>query len=721
MKQSISLFLWFLPAYLICISLNAATTVSANLVSDTQWNKVGNPYVLTGNFTVPQGVMLSIGPGVQVVFQGSAQFEVDGTLLVGASAADPAIFNMTQGGLQSKFFLNSGTANIVNAKFLGGIFLAKDSQFVLEASDLTQGSGIYLQGVNTAKIKSCKIYGNATGLVSDGKNKITMTFDTIVQNTYGLFLKSFGELSFRDNSIHDNQVEVINNTPPYKLGGNFWGSMDEKAVMTKIQGGIDLKPMKSLKDVLRVYVQTQLPEITEAMSDAMAAKERRQEKAEKLAMKKLKEQEGLEALKAKKEKEAQSAPAVASSSAPPPPGPTTEQEATAPAAPVVSQPSAPQPEEAVAPELETTAPSGTVKVKALPAAPHQLTPVVLPPDQGNLGETPAGPPPAMESSTTASSPAPAPPAAPAVPAPPAEAPSTATGVPASTEIPLIPDSDLMPPPPPSVEAPPLPPSNAPVASTQPAPEVNNVSPAAVSTISTGNGEIPPPPGSDATATAPPAVPPSPGADTSTTVPPPPPAVPSAESTQPAAAATTAPPATSTAAPADNEEIPPPPPVESNTNVTAPAAPAIPSTDSIPDVPAPPATAPLVPGAPAAVAPVSSMDTTTPNVPTSSTAPVPAVPAPTPDQPTADQKKAVDALQGVNGDIDGMQAPPLDLGVGSSTPASGSTPSTSTNQKPADDSTLALPPLQDSEVKPPKDLDLPPTDDLGNVNLDSRNK
>jgi hypothetical protein len=117
-----------------------------------------------------------------------------------------------------------------------------------------------------------------------------------------------------------------------------------------------------------------------------------------------------------------------------------------------------------------------------------------------------------------------------------------------------------------------------------------------------------------------------------------------------------------------------------------------------------------------------MDSTTPNVPTSSTAPVPAAPAPTPDQPTADQKKAVDALQGVNGDIDGMQAPPLDLGVGSSTPASsGSTPSTSTNQKPADDSTLALPPLQDSEVKPPKDLDLPPTDDLGNVNLDSRNK
>ena len=82
---------------------------------------------------------------------------------------------------------------------------------------------------------------------------------------------------------------------------------------------------------------------------------------------------------------------------------------------------------------------------------------------------------------------------------------------------------------------------------------------------------------------------------------------------------------------------------------------------------------------------------------------------------------MDALQGVNGDIDGMQAPPLDLGVGSSSSTNTSVPQMDKTKKPADDSSLALPPLQDSEVKPPKDLDLPPTDDLGNVNLDSRNK
>jgi hypothetical protein len=41
----------------------------------------------------------------------------------------------------------------------------------------------------------------------------------------------------------------------------------------------------------------------------------------------------------------------------------------------------------------------------------------------------------------------------------------------------------------------------------------------------------------------------------------------------------------------------------------------------------------------------------------------------------------------------------------------------TKPKPPVDSDLSLPPLQDSEIEPPKDLDLPPTDDLGNFNLD----
>jgi hypothetical protein len=115
----------------------------------------------------------------------------------------------------------------------------------------------------------------------------------------------------------------------------------------------------------------------------------------------------------------------------------------------------------------------------------------------------------------------------------------------------------------------------------------------------------------------------------------------------------------------------------------------------------------------------------------------APPPPANVEATADQQKAVSQLGGVSGDIDGMQAPPLDLGPDLSnatpptadqllgtgqpgTPANGTTAPAAGNNVP-NSNNLTLPPLQDKDVAPPKDLDLPPMDDLGNVNLDSRNK
>lgn len=109
--------------------------------------------------------------------------------------------------------------------------------------------------------------------------------------------------------------------------------------------------------------------------------------------------------------------------------------------------------------------------------------------------------------------------------------------------------------------------------------------------------------------------------------------------------------------------------------------------------------------------------------------VEAPPVPANVTPTADQQNAVKKLDNVSGDIDGMQPPPLDLGPDLSNPSAfddmsgvGKPSSKDAGAKSAPASSgLAIPPLKDSDVIPPKDLDLPPVDDLGNVNLDSRNK
>lgn len=647
----------------------ASTNVPAVIASDAQWDASGNPYVIQGKVVVAKGATLHIGPNVQVVFQGPAAMEVNGTLDVQGSAAAPAVFRMTDAGLQSELYINGGEADLTSTKILSGVFLSQDAHLTLQGVEITKGSGIYLKGATVARIKNTKIYGNATGVVLDGQVKATLEFVTITQNTYGLFLKSYSDLNFKNNSIHDNDKEVVNNTPAIKLGGNYWGD-DPNAAQAKIQGSVDIAPTKTLKDLLRVYIRTQLPVITKEMSLALVAKEKREAQEEAEALKKLKN--------AQPEPPAAAPPAEVAAPAPP-----AEQAAPAEQpAPAAAEAAAPPAEEAPA---ETTQ---TAQVKPLPPSPHTLKPLDnLPPDQGNVAEAPAGVPSA--SSAEASAPA----EAPEAPAPPAAVSSTTPPAAGGSEIPLPPSDNstvAAPPPPASTDnSVPVPPE---VSSSQPpaipssdviAPpsiESSTAPPAAASSTAASSPEAVPappdlseqvPPASAATAAST-SQPPAAGA--ASTTPPPPPVPTGSDNTSPASTASVAPPV------ADNSVAPPAPPVSDNSAAAATATSA-----------AQPAQA--------------------------------AVPQPS----AADQQKGVDALNGVSGDIDGMQAPPLDLGIDvQTTPTSGAatnsqSSSSDTNPKKTSDAGVALPPIKDSDVAPPKDLDLPPTDDLGNVNLDSKNK
>src|SRR5581483_2453212 len=260
----------------LTLSVHASTNLPPSISTDTQWDASGNPYLIQGKTTVAKGATLHIGPNVQVVFQGNSAMEINGTLNVEGSAAAPAVFRMTEGGLQSELYINGGEALMTNVRVLSGVFLVQDSQLHLQWFEITKGSGLYLRGSTTANVKNGKIYGNATGVVLDGPVKATFEFDTITQNTYGLFLKNFSDLDFTNNSVHDNDKEVLNNTPEVNLQGNYWGNSDEKTVQAKIQGKATLSPMKTLKDVLRVYIRTQLPVINKQMETALKAKEKKE-------------------------------------------------------------------------------------------------------------------------------------------------------------------------------------------------------------------------------------------------------------------------------------------------------------------------------------------------------------------------------------------------------------------------------------------------------------
>lgn len=285
MKRILSIFSLLLTVILVSPRLYASTNVGATLSSDTQWDQSGSPYIIQARVLVPPGVTLKIGHGVQVVFQGPATLQISGDLKVEGSAAAPAVFNMTDGGLQSALFIDGGEAWLSNMKVLGGVFLAQDATIRMDGSEVTKGSGLYLKGSTVAHLKNNKFYGNATGVVLDGPIEADMQFNTLVQNTYGLYLKDFAKLTFTNNSVHDNDSEVVNNTSKAPLGGNYWGTLSPKSVKDKIKGTVSLSPMKDLKDILRAYLRSELPVITKRMSDQAEAEDIREDKAAREALK----------------------------------------------------------------------------------------------------------------------------------------------------------------------------------------------------------------------------------------------------------------------------------------------------------------------------------------------------------------------------------------------------------------------------------------------------
>jgi hypothetical protein len=276
------------PLFIILLvppQLFASTNVGALLSENTQWDQTGSPYIVQSRVLVRPGVTLEIGPGVQVIFQGPATLQISGDLKVEGSAAAPAVFNMTDSGLQSALFIDGGEAELNNAKVLSGVFLAQDATIHMDGCEVTKGSGLYLKGNTTARLKNNKFYGNATGVVLDGPVAVDMQFNTLVQNTYGLYLKSFSKLTFLNNSVHDNDSEVVNNGSKAKMGGNYWGTMNPQMVNNKIKGTVSLSPMRDIKDILRAYLRSELPVITKAMSDQAEKEDEREENAAKEALK----------------------------------------------------------------------------------------------------------------------------------------------------------------------------------------------------------------------------------------------------------------------------------------------------------------------------------------------------------------------------------------------------------------------------------------------------
>jgi len=95
------------------------TNVSGTLTVNTTWTSAGNPYYVVGNVGVPQGITLTIQPGVIINFNTPYQIIVkEGMLVANGDSANPIAFNGNESGsamiLFQKTNLNSSAISYIN-------------------------------------------------------------------------------------------------------------------------------------------------------------------------------------------------------------------------------------------------------------------------------------------------------------------------------------------------------------------------------------------------------------------------------------------------------------------------------------------------------------------------------------------------------------------------------------------------------------------------------
>jgi len=208
---------------------STATTVPGGDVSGV-WDAAGSPYLIDGDITVPSGQTLTIGPGVEVLFQGWYSLTVNGTLIADGSEAAPILFgggHATAGWLGIRFMDAPDGSRLTYAIVENGRATGADP--------FDKGGGIYV--ANSSPLISHSTIRNNLAKSSGGGIYLTnanasLIANTIVNNTAGQFGNSanggglaiwYSNPVVTDNIISGNSVYIAGSyTTPSGYGGGLF-------------------------------------------------------------------------------------------------------------------------------------------------------------------------------------------------------------------------------------------------------------------------------------------------------------------------------------------------------------------------------------------------------------------------------------------------------------------------------------------------------------------
>lgn len=233
----VSLSSFFVLSLLVTVpKAHASTIISETISTNTTWTKSNSPYVVDGQVSVNNNVILTIEPGVIVKFNTtSSSLNVNGAINAQGIATDKIFFTSIKddsvGGDTNEdsvattpaprdwtaiYLNNSGLVNNFNnvvIQYAGG-----------GPCDICSGAGIFNGGrinITNSKISNNGIYGIS---LQGGTAAIDST--EISYQDYGLFSFTLNPINISRSSIHNNRIYGIfnfYNNNIINATNNWWG------------------------------------------------------------------------------------------------------------------------------------------------------------------------------------------------------------------------------------------------------------------------------------------------------------------------------------------------------------------------------------------------------------------------------------------------------------------------------------------------------------------
>ena len=197
----------------------ASTSISGSLTGNTTWTLAGSPYLVTGDVTVPNGVTLTIDPGVQVIFNQYTALWVDGQLNASGTAGAPVVFtgsSQTAGWwrgvqVQTAGAAILGYAEVAYSGYSEFVGLLKSGSGALSVSNSTfhdmAGDGMRVAGnTGTVSLTSVTLNNNSgAGLRLSGAGPVTGQGCIFRDNgQYGILQDIGDSFAYTGNSFSGN-------------------------------------------------------------------------------------------------------------------------------------------------------------------------------------------------------------------------------------------------------------------------------------------------------------------------------------------------------------------------------------------------------------------------------------------------------------------------------------------------------------------------------------